>query len=238
MDTFEHYWHLTYPSLDVRNQRGAGWSEVLYLANENLFIKRQCNFFCRSFRHPWRGEPTLAREYRALQRLQVLGLNVPVVHFFGMRVSGAEHQAVLAVQGLTGWQAGECLNPLTLSLRERRQVLHGVATTIARLHRLSMQHGCLYPKHIFYRLEPCKDGEATLSATAPQVALIDLEKAKRVYHWRHAALHDLDQLARRADLGWTQIDRTRFLLMYAKGWLTPKQTRQLGRKLTSRIRRK
>lgn len=238
MDTFEHYWHIASPPLDGRNQRGAGWSEVLYVPNDNLFIKRQCNFFCRSFRHPWRGEPTLVREYRALLRLSAFGFNVPVVQYFGTRVNGSELQAVLVVRGLTGWQTGEHLNPLTLSVRERRQVLHDVAKTIARLHRLRMQHGCLYPKHIFYRLQQCADGCTTESESVPPVALIDLEKAKRVYHWRRAALHDLDQLARRADIQWTPLERTRFLLMYAKGWLTLKQTRQLGRKLVTRVSRK
>lgn len=64
------------------------------------------------------------------------------------------------------------------------------------------QHGCLYPKHIFVRVE----GEAI------EVALIDLEKSRRRLTVNKASQHDLKQLKRRSS--WTGAQWQAFIYGY------------------------
>ncbi|WVM91784.1 lipopolysaccharide kinase InaA family protein [Halopseudomonas pachastrellae] len=55
------------------------------------------------------------------------------------------------------------------SLTQRRAVLQQLACVLKRLHSGRRQHGCLYAKHIYVRVE----GERA------EVALLDLEKSRR-----------------------------------------------------------
>ncbi|MCO2015712.1 InaA protein, partial [Pseudomonas aeruginosa] len=71
-----------------------------------------------------------------------------------------------------------------------------------RMNLAHWQHGCLYPKHIFVRVE----GEAI------EVALIDLEKSRRRLTVNKASQHDLKQLKRRSS--WTGAQWQAFIYGY------------------------
>jgi hypothetical protein len=85
-------------------------------------------------------------------------------------------------------------------------VLHAVAQQIRRFHDLGWVHRALYPKHVFVRLD----------AAAPQVALIDLEKARQsIGAWRRARF-DLAALHRHT-VGLSTRDRLYFFKRYLHG---------------------
>jgi hypothetical protein len=66
-------------------------------------------------------------------------------------------------------------------------VLKQIAYNFYRMHIGGWQHGCCYSKHIFIKSQPQQ---------APEVAFIDLEKARRRWPTSRAALHDIKQLGR------------------------------------------
>ncbi len=55
------------------------------------------------------------------------------------------------------------------------------------MHLGGWQHGCCYAKHIYIKASP---------EHAPEVAFIDLEKARQRWPKYHAALRDIKQLGR------------------------------------------
>ncbi len=159
-------------------------------AGERLYyVKKQCNHLHRSLAHP-AGEPTTAREFRNLRRLEALGIRVPAVVFHGQRRGEEGLQGLLVTESLDGFVALDGLEPRDGEEAER--LAREVGAVVGRLHRAHLQHSCLYDKHIMVRRE---GGHL-------EVALIDLEKLRRpLLPWR-AASHDLDQLSRHQTL-WT-----------------------------------
>ncbi len=184
---FEHWWTLPGDWIEPPNERGKGWSAVLRAPNDGrpLYVKRQFNYFCRTLRHPL-GWPTASRERHYLDRLDQLGIDVPVPVFHGVRKTERGIEAVLVTEELTGYTDLGTLS--SLDPARRAEVAHALGTVLGRLHRARLQHSCLYDKHVMVRLD---DGQP------PRIALIDLEKMRPCLTRRNAARRDLDQLHRR-----------------------------------------
>ena len=193
MDGFEQIWSMKLPFFEDPNYRRNGRSGVSkHTINDgngcemSIFIKRQQNHNYRAWTHPLKGLPTFYREYKTILRLRQRQINTLRPLYFGVRKSGPDHQAILITLALDGFY------PLTqwekFKGAKENSVIKQIAVELSKMHSYKIQHGGLYDKHIFARID--KDtGEA-------EAKLVDLEKSRYAFSRQKAALHDLDQLFR------------------------------------------
>lgn len=192
--------------VEAPNTRRGGMSGVQRLPDGNriLYRKQQVGHFYRNWRHPL-GEPTVKREQRAIQAMKQLGIRVPELIFCGSRQREGLCEAILVTAELHGFSSlDECHERGDFQRWDQqlqRRLFMQLGRLLKCLHRAHWQHGCLYPKHIFARVDD-HSGEVEL-------ALLDLEKSRRRLLQRSAAQHDLAQLHRHAfwgDQAWDWVD--------------------------------
>lgn len=192
---FNTWWARTGEWVEEPNHRRGGESGVQMLppctANSPwLYSKRQVGHQFFSWRYPL-GRPTILREKKAIHALERLGVKVPKLIFYGA-VKRANHwHALLVTEALTDfisleeWYDQQRKQPADSALIE--PLLEQVAKTLYRMHHAGWQHSCCYAKHIFIKIN---------SRHAPEVALLDLEKAHQRWPAYRAALHDIKQFSR------------------------------------------
>lgn len=192
---FNHWWTRTGEWVEEPNQRRGGESGVQLLVpatadQPRLYSKRQINHVFHSLRYPL-GHPTALREKNVLQALERLGTKVPKLVFYQAVKKGKDWYALLITEelkdfiSLEEWYNQHCRQPFANSTIEA--VLKQIASTLDRMHRAGWQHGCCYAKHIFIKTDPHH---------TPEVALLDLEKARRRWPASKAAVKDIKQLGR------------------------------------------
>lgn len=192
---FKTWWQRTGQWVEAPNQRRGGESGVQILPPSAagmpwLYSKRQIGHQFFSLRYPF-GRPTAWREIKAMQALQNLGIKVPQLVFYGAEKRNKNWHAILVTQALFGfisleeWYNSQAYKTTDNTIAEA--ILQKVAITLECMHRAGWQHSCCYPKHIFIKINSQAD---------PEVALLDLEKARRRWPAQQAALHDLKQLGR------------------------------------------
>ncbi len=210
---FEHWWRQSGAWVEPPNERRGGVSGVQCLAHpqsptRQVYLKRQTGHIYRSLRYPF-GRPTVLREQLALQQLASHGIHVPRIEYCAARKCQHHWQALLVTRALAGYQSLDQWLADYLDGRHSEQehstVQWELAKVLKKMHRLRWQHGCCYPKHIFIGQIP---GESR-----PQVALLDLEKARRRFSIAKASQKDLSQLFRHCPL-WQEPQRQRFLAIY------------------------
>ena len=189
---FERCWKRPLRLLEEGNARGTGtsgaglampsaWPEIA--ADGPFYVKRQERFFCHPLWNLGRPTPTLRRELRALRFAARHGLPVPQVLAYG---EGSDGRALLALAAIA---PALDLEAALHAGADRPLLLAEVGDTLARMHRLRLRHGALYPKHILVRAD---------AAAGARVALIDFEKARRPALRARGITDDLQQLLRRA----------------------------------------
>ncbi|UXY52542.1 lipopolysaccharide kinase InaA family protein [Pseudomonas tohonis] len=206
LDSFEALWNLQLEAVDAPNTGRGGWSSVfrLDLGDAAYYLKRQSNYLSRSLARPF-GEPTFAREFRNIQRYQVLDVPALRAAFFAEREVHGERRAILLTRALDGWtELAELLDRWpSLGEDQRAAIILAVGTLAHRLHAAGQVHGCFYPKHIFLReigghYESC---------------LIDLEKTRPLLLGRRDRVKDLEPLVRRAN-PWGESELRELLVAY------------------------
>lgn len=204
---FEGWWRVQGESVEPANVRRNGESGVDRLTTSSgvLYVKRQRNHLFHSLRYPL-GLPTFMREKFSIQALEQLGIRVPEIVFADARKMSGEWQAILVTKELHGFSDLEQWygkgGRERLGEQQHQQFLLKIGQLLGVLHHHRWQHTCLYPKHIFVT-----QGDNT---QLPDIALLDLEKARRRLFGKHAAQRDLDQL-RRHSLMWNEQDWKRIL---------------------------
>jgi tRNA A-37 threonylcarbamoyl transferase component Bud32 len=205
---FEWFWNLAEQWTEEPNIRRKGMSGVIRttLYGQIVYVKKQRNHMHYSTKYPL-GRPTALREADAIATVRSLGINVPEIIYCETRRFDGEHHTILVTKALEGYLALEDFAAQEKNQDEldRYQLVRAVASTLATLHRNRWQHSALYAKHIFVR----KQG------TGFEVALIDLEKARRRLTFQQASLHDIDQLSRHQTC-WDQMYWQQFLDEYQK----------------------
>ncbi|AZC26438.1 MULTISPECIES: lipopolysaccharide kinase InaA family protein [Pseudomonas] len=212
-DRFEYFWNEQGEWVEEPNKRRGGESGVQRIVSSKgrlLYAKRQVGHIYRSWLHPF-GRPTVLRERDALHGLRLLDVTVPELVFCGARRdSQAQWQALLVTAALDGFV--EIDNWYAAGERERHgevlheRVLQAVAATLVRMHKGRWQHGCLYSKHIFVRV----DGEGEQAQI--RIALLDFEKCRQRLSAGRAAAHDLKQLRRHSS--WNDTDWEKLYYFY------------------------
>lgn len=214
---FEQWWQLQGEWVEEPNHRRGGESGVQRLHQSDgqvLYAKRQVGHVYRSLRYPF-GRPTVLRERDALLALPLLGVTAPRLLYCDVqRDASGLWRGLLVSEELKGFQ--ELNQWYAEGGRERfgsavnEQLLKQVADMLALFHRAGWQHGCLYQKHLFVRVEQV--GECVEVATA----LLDLEKSRRRFSSRRAARHDMQQLKRHSS--WSAGDWDRLVYFYQQAF--------------------
>lgn len=174
--TFEQIWDSPIDWIDEPNRNRGGWSGVgcIQLLNNDqpitLYVKKQQNHVSRSLRHPFKGEPTFAKEFKVIGYLNLRGVIVPQVVFFAQRSVKAGQQAILITENLAGFQALDQINNTAMSLSAQRSLITKVAQAVRNMHGLGIQHRALYPKHVFVKS----------AGDTFEVGFIDLEKSRQM----------------------------------------------------------
>lgn len=174
--TFDQIWDSPIDWIDAPNRNRGGWSGVgcvqmlRHGERITLYVKKQQNHVSRSLLHPFRGEPTFAKEFRMIRHLNRHGVIAPQVVFFAQRSVKAGQQAILITENLAGFQALDQIATSGMTLPTQRSLVAKVAQAVKALHGLGVQHRALYPKHVFVR--PLGD--------TFEVGFIDLEKSRKM----------------------------------------------------------
>ncbi|NQD94033.1 InaA protein [Pseudomonas sp. CrR25] len=199
--SLEAWWQLQGEWVEAPNYRRGGASGVQRIEDERgrlLYAKRQLGHLYRSVRYPF-GRPTVLRERDALLGAGQAGVRVPEIVHCAAERGPQGWRGLLVTAALDGFQPID--DWYASGGRERhgedlhRHLLQQVAVNLARLHRARWQHGCLYAKHIFVRVNG--SGETAQA----EVALLDLEKSRRRLWRSQAARHDMRQLRRHSSWG-------------------------------------
>ncbi len=217
MMAFEQWWQLQGEWVEEPNRRRGGESGVQRLLLDEgrvLYAKRQVGHFYRSLRYPF-GRPTVLRERDALLALERIGVKAPSLIFCDVHKDPAgSWRGLLVSEELTGFQ--EVNHWFAEGGRERfgpavnDRLLEQIAQMLARFHRAGWQHGCLYQKHIFVRVE------SVAGRVEVEAALLDLEKSRRRLSRQRAARHDMLQLQRHSS--WAAGDWERLIYCYQQAF--------------------
>jgi len=140
----------------------ATWTKGLV---PRVIVKQQWEYMYRPVWNLGRSTPTVRNELRALSAFQRLGISVPSVVSYLEDGARAELVTVKIPQAVS----------MTVAMHDCPELAERIAISVAlqlrRMHEHAWVHGALYPEHILVNQLRC--------GTAPQVFLIDLEKAKR-----------------------------------------------------------
>lgn len=193
-NNFDFWWHMNGTWVEQPNRRRGGESGVqrCHLDNATYYVKKQVGHICRNLRYPF-GCPTIVREAHRLAICQQLDVSTPEVVFYESRKDQGIPKAILVTKDLEGYQSVEDWYANTPGSPRREQLLDAIsrrlAESLAKLHNQRWQHGCLYDKHIFFRIRAEDENDV-------QIALIDLEKCRRRLTVSRASQRDVLQLRR------------------------------------------
>lgn len=209
---FDAIWACEIAWFEPPNERRGGWSGVgkLALPTTNgdeltVFVKKQQNHGRKSWRHPIAGEPTFRREFENLSFLAKHNIGAPQVVYYAE--NAASKQAILITENLADFAPLDSVNLSQLSQTQQQNLVQKVALETRRFHDAGMVHRALYPKHIFVKNA---DG---LQSAAPEIALIDLEKARISPLAWYRAYFDLTAFFRHA-IAWSDAHKLLFIKTY------------------------
>ncbi len=225
---FDAIWSREIAWFEPPNQRRGGFSGVGKLLlqtgdgkNLTFFVKKQQDHGRKSWRHPISGEPTFRREFYNLNFLQQHHINAPKVVYYSENATA--RQAILISEDLTDFVPVDTIDFDNLTQNQQHSLVQKVALEVKRFHNAGMMHRALYPKHIFVKS----------AQTLPEIALIDLEKARFSPLAWYRAYFDLAAFSRHA-VDWD--DKTK--LLFIKSYLGKNELSFFNRLLSNMITRR
>ncbi len=183
---FEDFWNLPHQFVDDINYRKGGWSGVSKLSlwenntQRNYYVKRQVNQFRYSLSKPF-GALTFEYEADAIARNQALSLAAIDVACRGVRREAGSTMGLLVtaeidICSLEDLLAAQKFSPALGVL------LYRCGEQLLEMHNHGIQHGALYPKHIY------------VDQQSGAIKLIDFERSRKKGSVRKAICADLKQL--------------------------------------------
>jgi tRNA A-37 threonylcarbamoyl transferase component Bud32 len=211
---FAQIWAKNIDWFEEPNHRRGGWSGVGQLilpANNgelNVFVKKQQNHGRRTVLHPISGEPTFRREFKRLGFLEKHHIGAPKVVFYEEKKINGNACAILVTKTLINYEPLDVVTKRwflqeNISRQQKKELLKKLAEVLRGFHQSGLVHRALYPKHIFVKN----------SESQPEVALIDLEKARFSLSFLYRAYFDLSALNRHAEF-WSRSQKLYFFLQY------------------------
>ncbi len=240
LDTFDKVWNYQVNWFEEPNERRGGWSGVGKVALPNkastqvdaktyAYIKKQQNHGRLTWRHPLRGEPTFKREFDRLTFLAEHQFVAPKVMFYAESKVDGKQCAVLMTEALDGYRDFSDLSFSwwkAASKTQQKILIKVLATELRRFHELGLVHRSLYPKHIFVKNVD----------SSPEIALIDLEKARFGWLFWYRAFFDLAALNRHT-MCCRRTQRLAFLKTYLKQEKLTYTSKLLARMIIKRAQR-
>lgn len=220
LSTFDSIWELDLPYVDEGNHARGGKSMVsqhsLLLPNgnkETIYIKRQENYTCFSWRNPFLGRPTFEREFNNWLLFKKLQLPTYELLYFAKRRNGKNLQSILITKALPADDLASFIQEIKkanyqstpMSFQKRKKITFHAAKVLRQMHDHNLRHGHMIPKHIFI-------GDL---AAEPTCYLIDLEFLRKSLLKRGIIVHDLGRLARHLG-GGSLTDKMRFYKYYLR----------------------
>ena len=172
---------------------------------QRFFVKKQQNHGRKSWKHPIAGEPTFRREFNNLIFLQQHNIGAPKVVYYAENISAK--QAILITENLTDFVPMDTIDLAHLNQTQQYNLVQKAALEVKRLHHAGLVHRALYPKHIFV-----KNAQSTENS-APEIAFIDLEKARFSPLAWYRAYFDLAAFTRHAT-SWNNENKDLFINTY------------------------
>lgn len=186
LSCFEDFWSLPQEFVDDINYRKGGWSGVSLLtlgdkgSERNYYVKRQENQLRYSFGKPF-GALTFEHEAEAIERNKMLGLPAIDIACWGVRRESGSTKGLLVTADI-----GYCSLDQVLATQPYSPALGALlfrcGEQLLAMHKHGIQHGALYPKHIF------------VDQVNGTIRLIDFERARQKNTVRTAIRADLKQL--------------------------------------------
>lgn len=201
--SFEAFWRLPQDWFETPNYKRGGWSGVschrLDVEDANpprLFVKRQQNYYLKSFWHRLLGITSLKREFENLKICEREEIPVALPVYFGTRRTPEGRQSILALPALDDYQSLDLFmekwrNMPRQHFQEKCRAARSSAALIAKLHAKGYAFNALYPKHIMLH----KEWIASQKEGAEPARFIDLERLAQRSR-RKATLSDLEKLNR------------------------------------------
>lgn len=209
---FSRLWAIEANLVNELNKRGDGWSSVVKIVSEknsgnscSLYLKRQRNYFSKTWRHPLRGISTFQREYSNFLKCKQYQIPVVSIVAFAIHKQAKNTDSILITLGLEGYCSLLEWQSKIPELQNKYQFIDKLAEAIAKVHNAGYQYNCLYPWHIYIKET---DGFV-------DVRLIDLEKMKKNILRHRRVINDLEALFRHSK-HWTLRDYLHFLKSYSK----------------------
>ncbi len=184
--SFEDFWNLPLQFVDAINYRKGGWSGVSLLSlsdnntQRNYYVKRQVNQFRYSLSRPF-GALTFEHEALAIRRNRSLGLPTVDIACFGVRKGSGNTRGLLVTPEI-GFSSLESILATQKYSPALGVLLYRCGEQLLQMHSLGLQHGALYPKHIY------------VDQRSGDIKLIDFERARKKSAVRNAIRADLGQL--------------------------------------------
>jgi tRNA A-37 threonylcarbamoyl transferase component Bud32 len=183
---FEDFWNLPHHFVDDVNYRKGGWSGVSLLSlgegdsRKNYYVKRQVNQFRYSLSLPF-GALTFEHEALAIMRNLKLGLPAVDIACWGVRKESGRTKGVLVTP-----EIGFCSLENILATQQYSTalgvLLYRCGEQLLEMHSFGLQHGALYPKHIY------------IDQQTGVIQLIDFERARKRSSAHKAMRSDFKQL--------------------------------------------
>ncbi|MDA1289866.1 MAG: tRNA A-37 threonylcarbamoyl transferase component Bud32 [Pseudohongiellaceae bacterium] len=183
---YEDFWNLPHDFVDDINYRKGGWSGVSVLnlwdknSQRNYYVKRQVNQFRYSLKKPF-GALTFEYEAEAIARSQALGLPAIDIACWGVRREAGSTMGLLVTEEI-GFSSLEDILATQKFSPTLGVLLYRCGEQLLEMHSHGIQHGALYPKHIF------------VDQHSGAIKLIDFERSRKKGSIHKAMRADLRQL--------------------------------------------
>lgn len=218
---FDDFWQLPRTYIDDVNYRRGGWGAVSKLtladgsSQKTYYVKRQENQFRYSLGRPL-GALTYEHEVFAVLRNKSLHLAANNLVCWGVRRGADTTRGLIVSREIPAPSLSDIIASRP-DWQALEPVLHRCGSQLLLMHQSAIQHGALYPKHIF------------LDLMSGDTQLIDFERARRRGSVRNAIKSDIKQLIKRLD-GMPSRARSALLSAYI-----PDHTGLINELLSSRI---
>jgi len=183
---FEDFWNLPHQFVDDINYRKGGWSGVSVLSlwdkksQIKYYVKRQVNQFRYSLGKPF-GALTFEHEADAISRNRKLNLPTIDIACWGVRREPGSTKGLLVTPDI-GYCSLEDILATQKFSPTLGMLLYRCGEQLLEMHNHAIQHGALYPKHIF------------VDQLSGAIKLIDFERARKKSSADKAIRADLRQL--------------------------------------------
>jgi len=184
--SFEDFWNLPHQFVDDINYRKGGWSGVSLLSlgdgdlRKHYYVKRQVNQFRYSLSQPF-GALTFEHEALAIKRNLKLGLPAVEIACWGVRKESGCTKGVLVTPEV-GFSSLENILATQQYSSALDVLLYRCGEQLLEMHSYGLQHGALYPKHIY------------VDQQTGAMQLIDFERARKRSSAHKAMRSDFKQL--------------------------------------------